>query len=121
MRQYIGLRPRGLEAAAYRLGPYECTPLEPRLDLRRHSATGYDWGHVSSGAAQLALAILADVTDDDIVAKQLYHRYKFDVIATLPRMGWVLYSTDVESWLIKIIAEQRSPHLNGDVIDLGEV
>lgn len=34
-------------------------PLPPRLDLRNHSPTGFEWGYSGSGPAQLALAILA--------------------------------------------------------------
>lgn len=34
--------------------------LPKRLDLRRHSPDGFNWGYSGSGPAQLALAILAD-------------------------------------------------------------
>jgi hypothetical protein len=33
--------------------------LEPRLDLRDHSPTGFEWGFSGSGPAQLALALAA--------------------------------------------------------------
>ena len=29
-------------------------PLDPRLDLRRHSPDGFEWGYAGSGPAQLA-------------------------------------------------------------------
>ena len=38
--------------------------LEPRLDLRNHSPTGFSWGYLGSGCAQLALALLVDVLGD---------------------------------------------------------
>lgn len=55
-------------------------PLNPRLDLRNHSPTGFAWGYNGSGPAQLALALLADHLDypdnaDRIVA--LYQQFKF--------------------------------------------
>ena len=39
--------------------------LDPRLDLRNHSPTGFEWGYAGSGSAQLALALLADHMRDD--------------------------------------------------------
>ena len=39
--------------------------VNPRLDLREHSMTGFEWGFAGSGPAQLALAILADTIGDE--------------------------------------------------------
>lgn len=39
--------------------------LDKRLDLRRHSPSGFSWGYRGSGTTQLALAILADYASDD--------------------------------------------------------
>ena len=58
------------------------TELDPRLDLRNHSATGFSWGYQGSGPAQLALAILADASNDKI-ALQRYQEFKQEYIATL--------------------------------------
>ena len=41
-------------------------PLNPRYDLRNHSPTGFAWGYLGSGPAQLALAILADAIANDL-------------------------------------------------------
>ncbi len=66
------------------------TPLPPRLDLRNHSPTGFSAGYGGSGPAQLALALLADVFDDDI-ALEHYQDFKWAVIARLPRdKPWTL-------------------------------
>lgn len=63
--------------------------LPPRLDLANHSPTGYEWGYAGSGPAQLALAILADATGDDLTAVELHQKFKFERIATLRRSdGW---------------------------------
>jgi hypothetical protein len=48
--------------------------LPPRLDLANHSPTGLSWGYHGSGCAQLALALLADVYDDER-AFLLYERF----------------------------------------------
>jgi len=59
--------------------------LDPRLDLRNHSPTGFSWGYNGSGCAQLALALLCDVLQDDERAKRLYQRFKEFTVATVPR------------------------------------
>lgn len=57
-------------------------PLAMRLDLARHSPTGFGWGYLGSGPAQLALAILADACGDEIAIKH-HQRFKDGVIARL--------------------------------------
>ncbi len=56
--------------------------LDPRLDLRHHSPTGFSWGSGSSGPAQLALALLADLCTDKM-ALAYYQDFKFRVVANL--------------------------------------
>ena len=70
-------------------------PLNPRLDLRNHSPTGFEWGYCGSGPAQLALAILADHLADDEQALDFYQRFKWAVIAELPKRGWTLTSENI--------------------------
>src|ERR1043165_648532 len=62
--------------------------LDPRLDLHNHSPTGFEWGYCGSGPAQLSLAILAYHLRDDQRALTLYQRFKWEVIAELPRKYW---------------------------------
>jgi len=57
--------------------------LEPRLDLRNHSPTGFEWGYGGSGPAQLALAILCDALNDDERALRHYQDFKRRVIAII--------------------------------------
>lgn len=65
-------------------------PLRLRLDLRNHSPTGFAWGYGGSGPAQLALALLADLLDDER-ALDLYQTFKWRVIGRLPYMEpWTL-------------------------------
>ena len=71
-------------------------PLRARLDLRSHSPAEFEWGYGGHGPAQLALAILADHLGNDEEALNLYQRFKWAVIAELPRHGWVLTSREVD-------------------------
>lgn len=69
-------------------GRTESRPLDPRLDLRRHSPNGFNWGYSGSGPAQLALAICADYYQRrGLIAEEalrVYQRFKRQEIATLP-------------------------------------
>jgi hypothetical protein len=58
--------------------------LNPRHDLRNHSPDGFAWGYGGSGPAQLALALLADLTDDE-TAQRYYQGFKFYFVAALPQ------------------------------------
>ena len=73
--------------------------LNPRLDLWNHSPTGFEWGYCGSGPAQLALAILADHCGNDQQAFNFHHRFKWAVIAELPRRSWTLTSQEIDQVL----------------------
>ena len=77
-------------------------PLNPRLDLWNHSPTGFEWGYCGSGPAQLALALLADHLADDRQALDIYQRFKWAVVAELPKKGWVLSSDEIDRSLERI-------------------
>ena len=79
----------------------EPRPLDPRLDLRRHSETGLEWGYAGSGPAQLALGLAADVLGDDERAQDIYQKLKFKLVGRLPKDGWSL----TEDQLLRTIAE----------------
>jgi hypothetical protein len=74
-------------------------PLDPRLDLRSHSPTGFEWGYGGSGPAQLALALLADYTGDNEEAVALHQDFKRLVVARLPFRAWELTGAQMDSWL----------------------
>jgi Family of unknown function (DUF6166) len=74
-------------------------PLPRRLDLFRHSPTGFCWGYGGSSQAQLALAILADVVDVER-AVALRHDFKYQRIATIPQdADWSMTASDVLAWV----------------------
>src|SRR5215469_13551398 len=90
MKKYEGRRTiRGVNVSV------NGVPLNPRLDLRNHSPTGFEWGYGGSGAAQLALAILADYLADHNQALDLYQRFKWQIIAHLPWKRWVLGNNEI--------------------------
>lgn len=78
------------------------TPLNPRLDLFNHSPDGFEWSYSGSGPAQLALAILADHLSDDMEAFNFHQRFKWTVIAELPRRYWILTSNEIDQYLDSI-------------------
>lgn len=69
-------------------------PLPKRLDLATHSPTGFAWGYLGSGPAQLALAICADHLGDDAKARRIYQTFKLMVTATLVDDG----GNPLEEW-----------------------
>lgn len=82
-------------------------PLDLRLDLQPHSPTGFDWGYCGSGPAQLALAILANHFEDDTEALNLYQRFKWSVIAELPRKRWTLTSEQIQQALQSLQSAEK--------------
>jgi hypothetical protein len=85
--------------------------LNPRQDLWNHSPTGFEWGYGGSGPAQLALAILADHLGSDERALNFYQRFKWAVVAELPRRSWTLTSDEIEQALQTLRAAE--PLLEG--------
>ena len=71
-------------------------PLPPRYDLKRLSATGFEWTYEGAGPAQLALALLADHLGDDAQAVALYERFMARVVAELDN-SWELSSANSAS------------------------
>jgi hypothetical protein len=71
-----------------------------RLDLCNHSPSGFGWGYNGSGPAQLALAILAEVTRDHALALRMHQDFKREVIAGLAMdRGWQIDARQVREWL----------------------
>jgi hypothetical protein len=81
-------------------------PLPPRLDLRRHSTDGFNWGYSGSGPAQLALALAADVLGDDDRARQVYQPLKNRVVAGFSGESWELSEADLLGAVARIEREK---------------
>ena len=54
---------------------------EPSLAIRNHSPDGFNWGYGGSGPAQLALAVILELTGK----AEGYQEFKWQTIATLPQ------------------------------------
>lgn len=104
MRVYKGRRtPDGCVVTVHD-GETRGKALRPRLGLRNHSPTGFEWGYGGSGPAQLALALLADCLGDDDRALDLYQAFKFAVVGKLEQEGWTLTEQSIARWVDENIA-----------------
>ena len=75
-------------------------PLSPKrsLSLADHSPDGFNWGYGGSGPAQLALALLLEVTDNDEVAGNHYQDFKWGVVAHFD-YEWEMSAETIMEWL----------------------
>ena len=55
--------------------------LEKSFEVVNHSPTGFQWGYGGSGPAQLAAAILYEVTDNAELTQRYYQDFKFAHVA----------------------------------------
>jgi len=90
-------------------------PLAPSLALWNHSPTGFAWGYLGSGPAQLALALLLAFGATPSEAVRLHQKLKTDLIAPLPaHQTFTLDGARVADWLerhrhsARDLAEQRA-------------
>lgn len=81
------------------IGPKELLPNTSRK-VCNHSDE-FNWSYGGSGPAQLALAILLDVTHDQSFSIAYYQRFKWQVIAKLPKGNFGLPLRTVAEWVIK--------------------
>ena len=103
MRRYKGTRSTPFNCKVFRP---DGKPLPLRLDLYNHSPTGFEWAFGGSGPAQLALALLADLFDDE-TALRYYQPFKWKVIAGLPRSGWTLSPAAIKAALSEIVSAEK--------------
>lgn len=94
-RVYFGVRTR--RGATVTRDGITLSPL-PSQAIRNHSPDGFEWGYSGSGPAQLALAILLDVTGDRAQAERLYQRFKERFVASW-ESRWILTEGEVRGWL----------------------
>ena len=69
--------------------------------VKNHSPDGFNWGYAGSGPAQLALAILLEVTDDEATALAHYQDFKVEVIARIKSQetDWEIEEAKIVAWL----------------------
>ena len=81
---------------------YFLTPDRSRA-LKDHSPDGFNWGYAGSGCAQLALALLLEVTNDEATALRHYHNFTYQVIAEITDQttDWEMQESMIRKWLAK--------------------
>ena len=62
-----------------------------------HSPDGFNWGYGGSGPAQLALALVLEVTDEEEAIKR-HQSFKFDIIASL-QGNFEMKAEQIYEWL----------------------
>jgi hypothetical protein len=99
MKKYIGSRDSNGDADVFVIDEHhEAKPLDLGLKYVQHSPTGFAWGYLGSGPAQLAFAILLDYFGDPARAQSLYQQFKFAVIADLPMdEPWEITSDEIST------------------------
>lgn len=72
----------------------------PSQKLYNHSPDGFMWGYGGSGPAQLALALLLDVTGDPDLTLHFGQQFKEEMIATIALDSpWVMLDHTIKSWV----------------------
>lgn len=66
----------------------------------RHSPTGFEWGYLGSGPAELALSILTEHLGFE-PPPELYERFKVGVVARFPELGWSRSSRSIAAWIAR--------------------
>ncbi|WP_119166552.1 DUF6166 domain-containing protein [Algihabitans albus] len=73
-------------------------PLDPRIDLLALSQNGFEWSYEGAEPAQLALALLAAHTGNDVRAKVEHLAFMRDVVANFGN-EWEMTSADIDEAL----------------------
>lgn len=113
MKTYVGQRHDNGVVVSVREEGRHGRVLDPRLDLRNHSPTGFEWGYSGSGPSQLALALLADVMGDEEIAQRYYQTFKSTFVARWEKPGFKITDAEIKSWLQPIIAAAETSHERG--------
>jgi hypothetical protein len=75
----------------------------PSQQLYNHSSD-FNWGYGGSGPAQLALALLLDVTGDPDLSVKLHQHFKWQVVAGWGD-SWQITSDEVKKWVATEISK----------------
>ena len=87
--------------------------LEKSLKIADHSPDGFQWGYSGSGPAQLAAAILYEITDNPELTRTYYQLFKFDHVAKWEGLTFEISEDEVRSWLQSVgaLIEPPSPEV----------
>lgn len=134
MKRYVGTRDADSARVTVLVDGAPQYALPPRLDIRNHSPSGFNWGYHGSGPAQLALAILADYLSTNIpeylsavltveesadldwrrlsyadrIAEALHQQFKRTMIARIESDNWRLTEDDIAGALQLILSKREA-------------
>ena len=85
--------------------------------VKNHSPDGFNWGYGGSGPAQLALALLLEVTNNEAVALACYQDFETQFIATIDSQhtDWEIPEIEIIGWLAAQGVVKPSPKSNRPV------
>jgi hypothetical protein len=100
-------------------------PLDPRLDIENKSPTGFEWGYGGSGPAQTAIAIIAEATRNDDLARRYYQRFK-GLVAQVPREARLEFDSIgvnklIHQWMREDLGKPLMDQYGKRVYDEGDV
>ncbi|MBA7506568.1 hypothetical protein ES706_05260 [subsurface metagenome] len=78
----------------------------PSQKIWNHSPDGFNWGYLGSGPAQLALALLYDVTKDEVVAVRLHQEFKRSFVAAWGDT-WEITDAHIREWVSSTLKEAQ--------------
>jgi hypothetical protein len=109
MRRFVGVRDADGRTRVYVDDDGNPGAPRRRLQHRRHvyshSPTGFDWGYAGSGPAELARALVSEVTGDPEPSPRVYQTFKARVVQALPAPGWALEEGEVQRVVGQIARE----------------
>jgi hypothetical protein len=103
MTTYVGSRHDGNAIVSVVDAKTKCASmLDAGYRYVNHSSTGFEWGYLGSGPAQLAFAILLDHFGATGPALLWYQDFKEQVVANFLANHWELTSEEIETALDRI-------------------
>ena len=80
---------------------------ERSLQVRNHSPTGFSWGYGGSGPAQMALALLLELTrGKQDLSLVWYQEVKWQIIAKLPQTDFTLDSQEIIDFIVSEVSKR---------------
>lgn len=93
MKTYVG--DRTIDGVSVRV---DGAPLDPRTDLAKFTANGFEWSYEGQEPKQLALALLADHLGDGSEALRLADIFMRNVVANFDN-EWEMTGEDIDAAL----------------------
>ncbi len=103
MVEYKGVKSdSGGAKTVFRVEDGRIATLQPERSQRvwNHSPDGFNWGYGGSGPAQLALALLLDVTNNKDLSTHLHQSFKAAFVSTWGEQ-WCVTADQIREWITK--------------------